>query len=151
MAQMESFSRLKVNSGKTAVYHRDKAGEANDTAMILGPCIRMELKCRAMCSAAPSLWKKILSDSKSATVQLYLEENNHVQRKTINTVVACQGEGENLNKFLSSYVASSSSETKHYALLIYFSFSTEQTQSQKSQSNIDLQCFADIGLKGHEL
>lgn len=102
VAQMKSFSRLKVNSGKTAVYHRDKAGKANDTAMILGPCIRMELKCHAMCSAAPSLAKKFLSDSKSATVQLYLEENNHVQRKTINTVVVCQGDGKNPNKFLSS-------------------------------------------------
>lgn len=89
MAQMKSFSRLKVNSGKTALHHRDKAGETNDTTIILGPCIRMELKCHDMSSPAPSLAKKFLSVSKSATVELYLEENNHIQKKTINTVVVC--------------------------------------------------------------
>lgn len=68
-----------------------KAGETNGTAIILGPCIRMELKCHD--TAAPSLAKKFISDSKSATVQLYLEENTHMQKKAIN-VVTCQGEGK---------------------------------------------------------
>lgn len=51
----------------------------------------MELKCHD--TAAPSLAKKFISDSKSATVQLYLEENTHMQKKAIN-VVTCQGEGK---------------------------------------------------------
>lgn len=60
MAKIKSFGRLKVTSGKTAEkYHRDKAGETNGTAIILGPYIRMELKCHDMSTAAPSLAKKI--------------------------------------------------------------------------------------------
>lgn len=57
MAQIKSFSTLKVNSRETAEYHRGKAGKTNDTTIILGPFIRMELKCPDMSSAAPSLAK----------------------------------------------------------------------------------------------
>lgn len=68
MAQMKSFSRLKVNSGKTTVRHRDRAGEANDIAIILGPGIRRKLKCPDMPSAGPRLGGKFLSDPKAPTV-----------------------------------------------------------------------------------
>jgi len=65
---MKSFSRLKVNSGKTTLCHRDRAGEDNDIAIILGPGMEVKLKCLDIPSAVPRLGGKFPSDPKSANV-----------------------------------------------------------------------------------